>query len=123
MEGRTTDEGGTMTGTPRRRVLQGAALTAVAAVGGSAPRRSARRVTPYVIVAGANGGPGGDAELTLRGHRTVGVELPGRGGQFRRSYQAPQDLRALATEPSPMAGVTLDDYVAATVAVVRRAAR
>ncbi|MET0269386.1 MAG: Ada metal-binding domain-containing protein, partial [Sphingomonas sp.] len=32
-------------------------------------------------------------------------------------------LRALATEPSPMAGITLDDYTAATVAVVRRAAR
>jgi pimeloyl-ACP methyl ester carboxylesterase len=114
-----------MTGTPRRQVLQGAALTAVAAVGGSAPQLTSRRgrVTTYVIVAGANGGPGGDAELTLRGHRTVGVSLPGRGGQFRRSYQAPQDLRALATEPSPMAGITLDDYVEQTIAVVRRAAR
>jgi pimeloyl-ACP methyl ester carboxylesterase len=49
--------------------------------------------------------------------------LPGREGQFRRSYQAPQDLRALATEPSPMAGITLDDYVEQSVAVVRRAAR
>ncbi|MBU2665002.1 lysophospholipase [Actinoplanes bogorensis] len=92
-----------------------------AAAGGSR-----RAVTTIVIVTGANGSAAGDAELTLRGHRTVGVELPGHGpgdGQFRRSYQAPQDLAALATERSPMAGVTLDDYVEATVRVVRRAAR
>ena len=114
-----------MTGTSRRRVLQGAAVAAVAAVGGSAPQLTPRRhrVTTYVIVAGSNGGPSGDAELTLRGHRVVGVDLPGRAGQFRRSYQAPQDLRALATEPSPMAGITLDDYVEQCIAVVRRAAR
>jgi len=114
-----------MTGTSRRRLLQGAAVTAVAAVAGTPalPAARRRRVTTYVLMTGANGGPAGDAELTLRGHRVVGVDLPGRAGQFRRSYQAPQDLRALATEPSPMAGITLDDYVEQCIAVVRRAAR
>ncbi|MBL7257557.1 alpha/beta hydrolase [Actinoplanes sp. LDG1-01] len=78
-----------------------------------------------VLITGANGSAGGDPELTLRGHRTVGVELPGHGlrdAQFRRSYQAPQNLARLATERSPMAGVTLDDYAEAAVRVVRRAA-
>ncbi|MEV4346355.1 alpha/beta hydrolase [Actinoplanes sp. NPDC049596] len=102
-----------------------AALTAAPAAAGPG-RTPPRGITTFVMVTGANGSASGDAELTLRGHRTVGVELPGHGaaaGQFRRSYQAPQNLTALATEPSPMAGITLDDYVAATVAVVRRAAR
>ncbi|WP_250034856.1 alpha/beta fold hydrolase [Paractinoplanes maris] len=116
--------------TMTRRVLLGAAAGAAAVVATPAATRSGgpprRGVTTFVMVTGANGSAAGDAELTLRGHRTVGVELPGHGvfsGQFRRSYQAPQDLAALATEPSPMAGVTLDDYAAATVAVLRRAAR
>ena len=43
--------------------------------------------------------------------------------QYRRSYQAPQDLAKLATEPSPMKGIGLDDYVEAAVATIRRAAR
>ncbi|MBM2622770.1 alpha/beta hydrolase [Actinoplanes sp. LDG1-06] len=102
------------------------AATVAAAPSLTRPRGAARRdVTTIVLVAGANGSAGGDAELTLRGHRTVGVELPGHSpgsGQFRRSYQAPQNLAALSTEWSPMAGVTLDDYAEAAVAVVRRAA-
>ncbi|MGK5682839.1 alpha/beta hydrolase [Actinoplanes sp. URMC 104] len=117
-----------MTKLTRRGLLGAAAGAAVVAATPSAARASIpahRPVTTFVLVTGANGASGGDAELTLRGHRTVGVELPGHGlgaGQFRRSYQAPQNLAALATERSPMAGVTLDDYVEATVAVVRRAA-
>ncbi|MCM4077519.1 alpha/beta hydrolase [Paractinoplanes hotanensis] len=116
--------------TMTRRGLLGAAAGAAAVIAtpAAAPAegRRGRAVTTFVLVTGANGASSGDAELTLRGHRTVGVELPGHGaaaGQFRRSYQAPQDLAALATERSPMAGITLDDYVAATVTVVRRAAR
>lgn len=64
-------------------------------------------------------------ELALRGCRSVAVNLPGHGdGQFiPRSYQAPQDLEALATEPSPLAGITIDDYVDHVVEVVRRARR
>ncbi|MDX3005218.1 alpha/beta fold hydrolase [Kribbella solani] len=62
-------------------------------------------------------------ELTLRGHRCVTVDLPGHGtnGYFPPAYQAPQDLHALATEPSPLASLTLDDYVEHTIGVVRRA--
>jgi pimeloyl-ACP methyl ester carboxylesterase len=116
----------------RRRVLSGAAaagaaVATVAATGrspaaaGGRGRRRRRPVTTFVIVAGANGSGGGEAELTLRGHRTVGVGVPVTG-QFRRSYQCPQDLAALASEPSPMAGITLDDYTERGVEVVRRAA-
>lgn len=81
-------------------------------------------VTTYVFVSGANGAPAQDPELTLRGHRCVGVELPGHGAarQFDLAYQAPQDLERLAALPSAVAGVTLDDHVEATVTVVRRAA-
>jgi pimeloyl-ACP methyl ester carboxylesterase len=65
------------------------------------------------------------SELTLRGHRAVAVDLPGHGGDgfFPRAYQAPQDLAALATEPSPNAKITVDDYVERVIDVVRRARR
>ncbi|MCK2212732.1 alpha/beta hydrolase [Actinomadura sp. ATCC 31491] len=103
-------------------------LAAVAgALGGAGAAGAAKgreEVTTFVFVTGANG-VAADAELTLRGHRSLGVSLPGHdpGEQFDISYQAPQDLAALAARKSPMAGVTLDDYVAATVEAVRRAAR
>ncbi|MCR6486912.1 alpha/beta hydrolase [Amycolatopsis sp. OK19-0408] len=77
-------------------------------------------MTTFVFAAGANGVSAAPNELVLRGHRGVGVDQPGQ--QFRRSYQAPQDLAAFATEPSALAGVTVADQVAATVEVVRRAA-
>jgi pimeloyl-ACP methyl ester carboxylesterase len=65
------------------------------------------------------------SELTLRGHQGVAVDLPGHGNEafVPRAYQAPQDLEALATEPSPLAKVTIDDYVERVVDVVRRARR
>ncbi|GAA2140609.1 alpha/beta fold hydrolase [Glycomyces algeriensis] len=64
-------------------------------------------------------------ELTLRGYRTIAVDLPGHGidGFYPRAYQAPQDLAALAKEPSPLAALTLDDYAAHVEDVVRRARR
>jgi pimeloyl-ACP methyl ester carboxylesterase len=64
-------------------------------------------------------------ELTLRGVRSVALDLPGHGEEafYPRSYQAPQDLDALATEPSPLAKFTIDDYVERVVDVVRRARR
>ncbi|WP_066367114.1 alpha/beta fold hydrolase [Herbidospora mongoliensis] len=64
-------------------------------------------------------------ELTLRGHRCLAVDLPGHGHEafYPRSYQAPQDLQALATEPSPLSKITIDDYVERVVGVVRRAHR
>ncbi|NUS04118.1 MAG: alpha/beta hydrolase, partial [Nonomuraea sp.] len=91
---------------------------------GEHPRMNKQRVTTFVFVTGSNGVALGDPELTLRGHRPVGVELPGHGAaeQFSVAYQAPQDLGKLAAMPSPVSGVTLDDYVEATVNVVRRVA-
>lgn len=63
-------------------------------------------------------------ELALLGHRTLAVDLPGHGydAQYPASYQAPQDLEALAVEPSALASVTLQDNVDHVVDVVRRAA-
>jgi len=90
------------------------------------PRRRRDGVTTFVFVTGANGTASAANELVLRGHRWLGVNLAGNGpdaGQFRLSYQAPQDLDAFAAAPSPMAGVTLDDYVHSVVDVVRRVAR
>ncbi|WP_433263444.1 alpha/beta hydrolase [Actinosynnema sp. CS-041913] len=88
-----------------------------------------RRPPTLVLVHGTNTSSfwctGLVSELTLRGHRTVAVDLPGHGaeGFFPRAYQAPQDLAALATEPSPLAEITIDDYVERVVDVVRRARR
>ncbi|MEV4009595.1 alpha/beta hydrolase [Nonomuraea angiospora] len=82
-----------------------------------------------VFVHGTNSssslGTGLIRELTLRGHRGLMVDLPGHGDEafYPRAYQAPQDLQALATEPSPLAKITIDDYVERVVDVVRRARR
>ncbi|WP_158884384.1 alpha/beta fold hydrolase [Amycolatopsis anabasis] len=112
----------------RRSAIIAAGIAGAATVGtaNADDRRPRRGVTTFVFAAGANGAAGAPAELVLRGHRAVGVELPGHSAtdaQFRLSYQAPQDLAALATEPSPLAGVTFEDQIQATVDVVRRAAR
>lgn len=63
-------------------------------------------------------------ELALLGQRTLAVDLPGHGfgAAFSASYQAPQDLAALAAAPSALAGVTLADAVQHVVGIVRRAA-
>ncbi|WP_369776390.1 alpha/beta fold hydrolase [Streptomyces sp. R33] len=65
------------------------------------------------------------AELGLRGQRSVAVDLPGHGpgAYFPLSYQAPQDLERLRTEPSPIAKTTLADCAAHVASVVRRAHR
>jgi pimeloyl-ACP methyl ester carboxylesterase len=64
-------------------------------------------------------------ELGMRGHRAVAVDLPGHGveGFFPVEYQAPQDLAALATLPSPLAHITIEDYLDRVVGIVRRARR
>ncbi|GAB3485726.1 alpha/beta fold hydrolase [Amycolatopsis cihanbeyliensis] len=117
-----------MAGHTRRAALTGAASAAAIGLSpGTAHAVGGRRHggTTFVFAAGSNGAGTTVDELALRGHRCVGVTPPGfadTAGQYRRSYQAPQDLAALATEPSPLAGVTLADQVDATVAVVRRAA-
>lgn len=62
------------------------------------------------------------AELGVRGHRCVAVDLPGHGPDafFPVSYQA-QRLDELKTEESPLAKFTLDDYSRRVEDVVRRA--
>lgn len=99
---------------------------AMAAGGTTAGATRGRRGTAtFVVVTGASGTPGGIDALALRGHRTVGVDLPGHGAddtQFAHDYQCPQDPASLATRPSPMAGIGLDAYTAAAVEVVRTVA-
>lgn len=130
-----------MTTTSRRAALRTLAMgsvgTGFAVAGGAAcamgrdepagpgVRRRGRAPTTFVVVGGASGTPGGINELALRGHRSVAVDLPGHratDGQFALDYQCPQDAASLATRPSPMAGITLDDFAAAAVDVVRTVA-
>lgn len=65
------------------------------------------------------------AELALLGHRSVAVDLPGHGFEatFPATYQAPQDLDALAAEPGSIKGVTLADNTARVIEVLERAKR
>ncbi|CAM3481623.1 alpha/beta hydrolase [Kibdelosporangium persicum] len=58
-------------------------------------------------------------EMAFRGHRTLAVDLPGRGTGFTRAYQT-QDLAAFAAEPSPIAHVTGRQWVGHVVDTVRR---
>ncbi|ONI74807.1 alpha/beta hydrolase [Actinosynnema sp. ALI-1.44] len=58
-------------------------------------------------------------EMAFRGHRTLAVDLPGRGTGFTRAYQT-QDLAAFAAEPSPIADVTGPQWVGHVVDAVRR---
>lgn len=105
----------------------GAASAAVrgAPHGGGRPRHGTVRT--YVLVhgthsAGAYWTPIA-RELTLRGHRVVAVDQPLHGAEafVPEAYQT-QDLRALATEPSPVARLGLDDYARRVEQAVRRAA-
>ncbi len=126
-------DGMTTTRHSRRTALRAAAAGAATgglalATGGrgaGAAGRRGRGTATFVVVTGASGTPGGIDALSLRGHRTVGVDLPGHGAgdpQFALDYQCPQDPASLATRPSPMAGIGLDDYTAAAVEVVRTVA-
>jgi pimeloyl-ACP methyl ester carboxylesterase len=62
-------------------------------------------------------------ELTLHGHRALAVDLPGHGlsATIPTGYLGAQDLAALATQPSGMAGISTADDVAAVTDVLRRA--
>lgn len=124
-----------MTRQTRRDILRKASLgTAAGVVAGLAAMNVAapayadrkRRQPTFVFVSGSNGPPSSPSGLAQLGHRTLGVDLPGHGpedNQFPVSYQAPQNLRAFATAPSPMAGITLDHYVARAIDIVRSVAR
>jgi pimeloyl-ACP methyl ester carboxylesterase len=120
-------------GSTRRDFLKRASAgTAAGVVGvlatnvGSPALAAGERGQPtFVFVPGSNAHAATPPELGLLGHRTLAVEMPGHGpgdGQFSVAYQAPQNLHALATTRSPMAGITLDDYVARAVDVVRHVA-
>ncbi|MFC7877805.1 alpha/beta fold hydrolase [Isoptericola sp. NPDC057391] len=63
------------------------------------------------------------AELALRGLRSLAVDLPGHGfaATYPLEYQAPQDLPGLATAPGAIKGVTLADNAAHVIAVLERA--
>lgn len=83
----------------------------------------------FVFVSGLGGTSFGWApltrELALRGYRSLALDLPGHGldAALPLSYQAPQDLPAFATARSPLADVTLQDYIEHVAAAVRQVAR
>ncbi|MFD8479682.1 alpha/beta fold hydrolase [Kitasatospora sp. NPDC059673] len=122
-------------GTSRRSALKAAvagagAITALGAATSTAHADGPGRGAPtFVLVHGS----GSNSyfwqpllrELGLRGHRAIAVDLPGHGpgAYLPESYQSPQDLDRLRTEPSPMSEVTLGDFAAHVVGVVRRVRR
>ncbi|ONK11695.1 alpha/beta hydrolase family protein [Streptomyces sp. MP131-18] len=110
-------------------VLSAGAGAGIAGAGdGAQDRGRDRRPTTFVLVHGTHSGGVFWApfarELQLRGHRAIAVDQPyhGAGAFVPESYQR-QDLAAMATEPSPLADVTLDDFERNVTRAVRRAAR
>lgn len=114
----------------RRGLLQAASLGAVGTVALPLTGPRARRQKPtFVFVHGANGNGASYAPLMsglgMAGYRALAVDLPGHGASanFLVSYQAPQNLDAFATAPSPvLARTTLADNVRHVVGVVRAVA-
>ncbi|MFI1252484.1 alpha/beta hydrolase [Streptomyces netropsis] len=128
-------------GVGRRRLLRRAGAVVAAAGAGAAAggllgthagrkeNEHGKRPT-FLLVHGANSNAYAFAPLiaalTLEGHRALAVDLPGHGAQanFPPSYQAPQDLAAFATDPSPvLSRTTLEDNARHVAGVVRRIAR
>src|SRR5262245_13968482 len=113
-----------MTTFTRRSLLRTAAATGGAAVAATGlatpagadygategsdgrPGRGRGRTPTFVLLHGSCASAlwwaGLTPELTLRGYRTIAVDLPGHGieANYPLAYQAPQDLDALAVEPS-----------------------
>ncbi|WP_210577094.1 alpha/beta fold hydrolase [Streptomyces sp. GESEQ-4] len=93
-----------------------------------ATARTRHRIRTYVLVHGTHSAgvfwTAIGRELALRGHRVVTVDQPLHGAEkfIPKAYQT-QDFNALATEPSPVAALTLDDFERRVTGVVRRAAR
>ncbi|HTI20863.1 MAG TPA: alpha/beta fold hydrolase [Kutzneria sp.] len=118
-----------------RRQLLGLAAAGVTAAAGagvvtaspaSASAETSHRKPPLLIVHGSHGSGGAYlplvSELVQRGRVTLAVDLPGHGaeGYYPVWFQAPQDLHAMTTEVSPIAGVSLQDNVDRVVSVLRR---
>ncbi|WP_033355515.1 alpha/beta fold hydrolase [Kitasatospora aureofaciens] len=128
---RETKAGGTSRRSALRAAVAGAgAVTALGAGASVAHADGPGRGAPtFVLVHGS----GSNSfywqpllrELGLRGHRAIAVDLPGHGlgAHLPESYQCPQDLERLRTEPSPLSKVTLGDFAAHVTDVVRRARR
>lgn len=125
-----------MNGHNRRTFLRtaSAAVAAGVASGGGIARAStpgrARRLpcrSTFVFVHGTNSSSAFwtpyARELELRGHRTIAIDQPYHGAKayIPASYLR-QDLDALATEPTPLGDIGLDDFAGHVEGVVRRAA-
>lgn len=108
---------------------QGAAALAgatLAACGGGHADTGDTRKPTFVFVHGAWHGGWCWSEtvrlLALQGYPSVALDLPGHAAQakFPAAYLAqPQDAAALATEVSPLAALTLNDYRDHALAVIR----
>jgi pimeloyl-ACP methyl ester carboxylesterase len=128
-----TDTAGAASRRQALRRLAGAAGGAALAVGvGAGTARATGRprtgVRTYVLVHGTHSAGAFwtaiGRELALRGHRVVAVDQPLHGTErFVPQAYRTQDPRALATEPSPVAALTLDDFERRVTDAVRRAAR
>ncbi|MGP4005565.1 alpha/beta hydrolase [Streptomyces sp. 4N124] len=130
----STENVGTSRRQALRRLAAGAGGAALAVGVGAGTARAAvtdrtpRGVRTYVLVHGTHSAGSFwtaiGRELALRGHRVVTVDQPLHGTEkfIPKAYQT-QDLSALATEPSPVAALTLDDFERRVTGVVRRAAR
>ena len=103
----------------RRSLLIGAMLgTAAAATANRAFAQASptQRKATFVLVHGSWHGAWCYAKvlphLIAAGHPAVAIDLPGHGlfAQFPKSYST-RDPAAFATEPSPLANLTLADYV------------
>ncbi|WP_443064691.1 alpha/beta hydrolase [Streptomyces sp. NBC_00588] len=108
-------------------LASGIGATTAEAAGRTKPRHD-NRVRTYVLVHGTHSAAAFwtaiGRELALRGHRVIAVDQPLHGAErfVPQAYQT-QDLRALATEASPVAVLTLDDFERRVTGAVRRAAR
>ncbi|MFD8599794.1 alpha/beta fold hydrolase [Kitasatospora sp. NPDC059646] len=128
---RSTDTGGTSRRSALKAAVAGAGALTATVAGATAARADGpgRGAPTFVLVHGSGSNSFYwqplQRELGLRGHRAVAVDLPGHGlgAYLPESYQVPQDLERLRTEPSPISQVTLADFAAHVTGVVRRARR
>ena len=110
-----------------RTVIGTAAGAATLAAASGARANGARRDRPtFVFVHGAWHGGWCWSEvvrlLAERGYPSIALDLPGHGitARLPQAYlQQPQNPAALATEVSPLAALTLDDYRDHTVKMLR----